>query len=104
MAFSAEDDLQVIGEADDGNAALALVQELHPDIVIMDVRMRSVDGLTATKQLKEAEPDVRIIVLSLLDDICTRRAAEAAGARAFVGKQEGSERLVTTIREVAAAI
>jgi DNA-binding NarL/FixJ family response regulator len=103
MAFSAEADLQVIGEAEDGSTALALVEELHPDVVIMDVRMRKVDGLTATRQIRDADPDVRVIVLSLLDDALTRRAAQEAGARAFVGKQEGSERLVSTIRCVAAA-
>jgi DNA-binding NarL/FixJ family response regulator len=103
MAFSAEDDLQVIGEADDGPSALALVKDLRPDVVIMDVRMRTVDGLTATRAIREAEPGVRVIVLSLLDDVKTRLAAKEAGARAFVGKEEGSERLVSTIREVAAA-
>lgn len=103
MAFSAEKDLEVVGEADDGRSALALVKALHPDVVIMDVRMGMVDGLTATQQIRDEEPDVRVIVLSLLDDALTRRAAREAGARAFVGKQEGSERLVSTIREVAAA-
>lgn len=103
MAFSAETDLEVIGEAEDGSGALALVRELHPDVVVMDVRMRCVDGLTATRMLSETDPDIRVVVLSLLDDALTRAAAAEAGARAFVGKQEGSERLVSTIRAVAAA-
>ncbi len=103
MAFSAETDLEVIGEAEDGRGVVALVQHLHPDVVVMDVRMRCVDGLAATRLLKEAAPDVRVVVLSLLDDLTTRRAAAEAGARAFVAKHEGSERLVSTIRAVAAA-
>jgi DNA-binding NarL/FixJ family response regulator len=103
MAFSAETDLEVIGEAEDGSGALALVQQLHPDVIIMDIRMRCMDGLTATRMLQQADPDIRIVVLSLLDDAVTRAAAREAGARAFVGKQEGSERLVSTIRAVAGA-
>jgi DNA-binding NarL/FixJ family response regulator len=103
MAFSAEADLEVIGEAGDGNEALAMAHELRPDVVVMDVRMRSLDGLTATRLLNESDPGIRVVVLSLLDDALTRAAAAEAGARAFVGKQEGSELLVSTIRAVAAA-
>jgi DNA-binding NarL/FixJ family response regulator len=103
MAFSAESDLEVIGEAGDGRDGVAIAHELRPDVVVMDVRMRPVDGLTATRLLQESDPDIRVVVLSLLDDALTRAAATEAGARAFVGKQEGSERLVSTIRAVAAA-
>jgi DNA-binding NarL/FixJ family response regulator len=103
MAFSAEPDLDVIGEAESGERAVELAHALQPDVVVMDVRMRQLDGLSATRQIIQESPDIRIVVLSLLDDTVTRRAAYDAGARAFVGKQQGSEALVSAIRSVAAA-
>lgn len=103
MRFSAEPDLEVVGEAPDGSAAIELAHSLHPDVVVMDLRMRCMDGLTATRQLHILAPGVRVVVLSLQDDAATRDAATQAGAHAFVGKQEGSEQLVATIRRVAAA-
>jgi DNA-binding NarL/FixJ family response regulator len=103
MAFSAEPDLKVIGEAEDGECAVALAHELRPDVVIMDLRLRTLDGLSATRRIHERDPDIRVVVLTLLDDRLTRSAAAAAGALGFVGKGEGSERLVSTIRTVARA-
>ena len=103
MAFSAEPDLQVIGEAPDGERAVELASELHPDIVIMDLRMRRMDGLAATRRIHSDVPSARIVVLSLQDDTPTRKAAADAGARAFVGKGQASDVLVETIRRVAAA-
>lgn len=103
MAFSAEPDMEVIGEAANGDEGVSLAQSLQPDIVVMDVRMRDLDGLQATRQIAVRSPNIRIVVLSLLDDSATRRAAADAGARAFVGKQEGSDALLSTIRCVAAA-
>jgi len=103
MRFSAEPDLEVVGEAPDGCEAVELTHTLHPDIVVMDLRMRRMDGLAATRRLHSTEPGVRVVVLSLQDDAATRGAAADAGAHAFVGKQEGSEELLATIRRVAAA-
>ena len=101
--ISAEPDLKVIGEAEDGECAVALAHELRPDVVIMDLRLRTLDGLSATRRIHERDPDIRVVVLTLLDDRLTRSAAAAAGALGFVGKGEGSERLVSTIRTVARA-
>lgn len=103
MAFSAEPDLQVIGEAPDGDLALDLVRELRPDIVVMDLRMRRMDGLSATRRIQSDAPESRVVVLTLLDDRPTRRAAAEAGAKAFVGKGQGCDVLVEAIRRVAAA-
>ena len=103
MAFSAEPDLEVIGEASSGKEGVSLARELRPDIVVMDVQMRELDGLEATRQIRNESRHARVVVLSLLDDLITRRAATEAGAQAFVGKQEGSDTLLATIRCVAAA-
>ena len=103
MAFSAEPDLEVVGEAATGEDGVLLAGSLQPDVVVMDVRLRKLDGLDATREIRDQSPSVRVVVLSLLDDALTRRAARDAGAGAFVGKQEGSDALLFAIREVAAA-
>jgi DNA-binding NarL/FixJ family response regulator len=102
MRISAEPDLQVVGEAPDGGVAVELADSLHPDVVVMDLRMRAMDGITATRQIHSRIPGIRVVVLSLQDDAATRNAATEAGADAFVGKQEGSEALLAKIRQVAA--
>lgn len=100
LAFSAEPDFEVVGEAATGEEGVLLAGSLRPDVV---VRLRKLHGVAATREIREHSPKVRVVVLSLLDDLLTRRAARAAGAGAFVGKQEGSDALLFAIRAVAAA-
>ena len=87
-----------IHEAGNGREAVRLVEELTPDLVLMDVRMAEMDGLEATVQIKARWPRVKIIVLSMYiehgDD------AMAAGADAFVGKGEAPERLLDVVSAV----
>ena len=81
-----------IREAGNGREALCLVEELPPDLVLMDVRMPEVNGLEATGQIKARWPQVKVIVLSIY--IEHRDEALAAGADAFVGKGEASDALL----------
>ncbi len=101
MRLGSEPDFDVVGEAGSGEEAIALATELEPDVVLLDVRMPGMGGLLAARALCAERGDCRVVMLSLHDDVSTRRAAEEAGACAFVGKQEGSERLVRVIRNVA---
>ena len=101
MCMAGEPDFDVVGEAEEGERAVTLASELHPDVVVLDLRMGGVDGIEATKGLAVAEPSVRVVILSLQDDTGTRRQAMASGASAFVGKQEGIARLFEVIRNVA---
>ncbi len=103
MCMAGEPDFEVIGEADEGGAAVSLAQDLHPDVVVLDLRMRGVDGIEAARQIAVTEPSARVVILSLQDDSGTRKEAIASGASAFVGKQEGIARLFEVIRDVAAA-
>ena len=102
MCMAGEPDFDVIGEAEEGNEAISLASALHPDVVVLDLRMSGLDGLGATRELIVREPGARIVILSLQDDSNTRREALASGATAFVGKQEGIGRLFEVIRAVAA--
>jgi len=93
-------DVTVVGEAGSGEEAIRLAQTLSPDVVLMDVEMPSMDGITATAALRVAAPHVAIVILSLYDDARTRARAREAGALAFVAKHQAKTALLTTIREV----
>ena len=101
MCMSSEPDFDVVGEAEEGEDALALAVEIHPDVVVLDLRMRGLDGFAAAKRLAVTEPSAKVVILTLQDDAGTRREALAAGASAFVGKQEGLPRLFEVIRAIA---
>lgn len=101
MQLELEPDVQVVGEAGDGAAALDLTPRLEPDVVLMDIRMRGMDGIAAVRKLKQLVPTIPVIMLSLHDDEHTRAEATAAGAWGFVGKCEASPRLLQAIRAAA---
>jgi DNA-binding NarL/FixJ family response regulator len=81
-----EPDLKIVGEANTGAAGVALAQQLHPDMVIMDVEMPVMDGLQAARRLHEMAPDCVIMLLSINDGADLHDRALAAGARIFLVK------------------
>ncbi len=99
MQLMLEADIEVVGEAASGEEALALVQQLQPDVVLMDVKMPGMDGITATRGVQAIRPQSAIVLLSLYDDARLKAEAQAAGAAAFVGKHEGTDILLTAIRQ-----
>jgi DNA-binding NarL/FixJ family response regulator len=101
MRLELEQDLVIAGEAGDGRQGLELAQSLHPKVVVMDLRMPGMDGITATERLHEIAPKVAVVVLSNRDDREARERARAAGAAAFVGKLASAEHLLSEIRRVA---
>ena len=101
MRLLLEPDLLVVGEASNGKEALALGQTLFPDVVLMDIEMPEMDGITATAALHTAVPQTAVIMLSIHDDATTRARAQAAGAVAFVEKRGTAEGLLVAIRQVA---
>lgn len=99
--LSAQPDLVVVGEADDGMSALALAQQAMPDVVLMDVSLPRLNGLQATRRLKADQPSVGVIVLTAYDDEEQVYHAIRAGASAYFAKDVNPERLVEVIRTVA---
>jgi DNA-binding NarL/FixJ family response regulator len=94
-------DIQVVGEAADGDAATSVVAQTMPDVVLMDVRMPGVDGIDATTRVVQAHPEVRVLVLTTFDlDEAVQRALHA-GASGFLLKDTPTEQLVHAIRVVA---
>jgi len=101
MRLELEPDITIVGEAQDGAAAIRAAAELNPDVLVMDYEMPQMNGVEATRRLNAAGSDVRVVMLSIHDTTAVRRAAAGAGVRSFVAKHEPSERLLAAIRAAA---
>ena len=101
-ALSGEDDLEVVGEADDVASALQRVAEDPPDLVLMDLNLPDASGIEATRAVLAAHPSVRILVMTMSQDDDAVVAAMRAGARGYVVKGAGRRDLVQSVRTVAA--
>lgn len=93
-----EDDIEVVGEADNGRQALALVRSLKPDVVLMDLKMPELDGVEATKQIRAEAPESKVIILTTFKDDDDIYAGIAAGARGYLLKDAPPDRLIEAIR------
>jgi DNA-binding NarL/FixJ family response regulator len=101
MILDARDDIEVVGEAGDGEEAVRVVTRLAPDVVLMDVRMPGVDGLQATRRLVDGGSGSRIVILTTFDVDEYVFAALRAGASGFMLKDVRPEELVEGVRIVA---
>ena len=101
MILEAQPDLEVVGEAGDGSAAIDAVRTLRPDVVLMDIRMPGVDGIEATRRLTEAGAQSRIVILTTYDLDEYVFDALAAGASGFLLKHVPPEELVRGVRVAA---
>lgn len=92
--------IEVSGACGDGEQAVAMVGELRPDVVLMDLRMPRVDGVEATRRIKEAHPDVGIVVLTTYADDESIFAALRAGARGYLTKDAGADEIARAVAAV----
>lgn len=99
--FALEPRLSVAGEASDGADALTRVRELKPGLVVMDVQMPVMDGVEACRQMHAEHPGMPVVCISMADDPATRDRCLAAGATAFVSKNEPGDALLDVIRAAA---
>ena len=101
LLLDAETDIEVVGEAGNGNEVIRLARSLKPDVVLMDVVMPGMSGLEATGPVLEVAPDAKVLVLSMQDDPRYVREAFAAGASGYVLKEAADTEVVQAVREVA---
>jgi DNA-binding NarL/FixJ family response regulator len=95
-----EPDLEVVGEASTGREAIELTRELEPDLVLMDIRMPELDGLAATRSIKEELPKISILILTLSEDPDYLLEALRVGAAGYVLKDASRREVVTAVRQV----
>lgn len=97
-----EPDFEVVGTATSGREALGLVARLHPDVILMDLKMPEMDGVTATRQIKQIDPETKIVILTMFDDDDYVFSGVAAGAMGYVMKDVSADELIQVVRAVAA--
>ena len=97
-----ESDLEVCGEAEDRDEALACVAATKPHLAIIDLTLKNSNGLELIKDLRERYPEVKILVLSMHDEILHAERAVRAGARGYITKQEATTKIMVAIRQVLA--
>ena len=97
-----EPDLEVVGESENGEAALGAYHQLSPDVVLMDIRMPVMDGVEATRRLRESDPTAKVIILTTFDDNEYVFEGLRAGALGYLLKDVSGPELAEAIRTVAA--
>ena len=94
-------DFEIAGDASEGSEAVQLVESLHPDIVLMDLRMPVMDGVTALREIKIQNPQVQVLVLTTYDSDADILPAIEAGAAGYLLKDSSREELFSAIRAAA---
>lgn len=95
------DDIDVVGEAGDGHEAVRAAVTLSPDVIVLDIHMPGLDGVSAAREIRREAPDVGILMLTMLEDDASVRTAIAAGAAGYVLKGDPQDRIVRAIHAVA---
>lgn len=98
LVLLTSEDIEVVGEAEDGDGSLEEVERLRPDVVVMDCRLPGMDGAEATRRILQAKPGTRVVALSIGDDEESLRQMRRAGAHRVVLKGVGPEELSRAIR------
>jgi DNA-binding NarL/FixJ family response regulator len=96
------DNFEVVGEACNGLEAIRAAEQLKPEVILMDLEMPVLGGLEATRRIKEQQPEIRVVMLTIHGSDEVREQAMKAGSDAFVEKEAPTETLIEAIREVSA--
>ena len=99
--LSFEDDIEVVGEADNGASAVEMAKSLRPDVVLMDLQMPKMSGADATVRIREAAPGAKVLILTTFGDSVDMKKALDGGAAGALVKSSSQEELIAAIRRVA---
>lgn len=99
--FGSIDDIDVVGEASNGEEAVDKVGRLQPDVVLMDIQIPEINGIEATRRIVSAHPEIGVIVVTMLEDDDSVFAAMRAGARGYILKGADQDEMLRAIRSVA---
>ena len=102
LLINRETDLAVCGDAEEGASALRRIDELNPDLVIVDISLHGPDGLDLLKNIRAKRPNLPVLILSMLDESLYAERALHAGANGYIMKQEATERVLIAIRRILA--
>ncbi len=101
MILGAQKDMEIVGQAGNGNEAVEMAEKLKPDVVVMDVTMPELNGIEATRRLAVSLPRTRVLALSMHKDSVYVREILRAGARGYLLKDSGDADLVAAVRAIA---
>jgi len=101
MTINHETDMEVVGEAENGQRAIESASELQPDVILMDVKMPVMDGIEATRQIHAKMPGIKILAFSMYSDNSFISGMMRAGAVGYITKGDDSEEMYKAIRRVA---
>jgi DNA-binding NarL/FixJ family response regulator len=104
MRFKLEPDIVVVGEAENGEAAVTMTHSLQPDVVLMDLSMPKMDGISAARTIHERFPQIAVVILSVEDNNGVRQLAKKVGAAAYVCKAWSGDDLLRAIRDAGSPV
>ncbi|HXW81341.1 MAG TPA: response regulator transcription factor, partial [Acidimicrobiales bacterium] len=100
VVLSASEDIEVVGEAADGEEAVAMAEELSPDVVLMDVRMPRLSGIDAARSIRSSRPDTEVLMLTVSDEEEDLYESVKAGANGYLLKEIAIEEIAETVRAI----
>jgi DNA-binding NarL/FixJ family response regulator len=100
LVFETMKDMQLVGLAENGAVALALCEQNHPDIVLLDLKMPEMDGVSATRLIKKRFPNIQVVVMTGFDDKALSCQAAQAGAKVFLSKDATIDEMILVLRSV----
>jgi DNA-binding NarL/FixJ family response regulator len=100
LLINREPDLTVCGDAEDAISALRRIDQLKPDLIVLDLSLNGPDGLDVLKDIRARDPNLPVLILSMLDELLYAERALRAGASGYIMKQEATERVLVAIRRI----